>query len=204
MGNDLVHLTTASSQSEAGALRAYLDAHGVHVHVQGEHHSSLLGPLGSFAIELRLLVPQRDLDHARELLAAFYAAEPLDEDADVGELEPHSEYDSEPDSEDDDAGEELVSSRRPSVSPTRAAALAIIPGFGLGHFLTGATGRGFALMTLEALGIAWIVSGDLTRGLAAALFAVALDLFGATRRAHAQARPAMPEARLRSGDRTLR
>lgn len=186
MGNDLVYLTTASNQAEAGAFRGYLEAHGVHAHVQGEHHSSLLGPMGAFAIELRILVPERDLAHARDLLEAYQTAEPLDEDADVGEPA-------------DDGAQEDASETDPA-SPARAAALAILPGFGLGHIVTGATGRGLGLMALEALGIAWIVGGDLVRGLAAALVAVALDVFGATRRARDQARPPFPTARLHSGD----
>jgi hypothetical protein len=189
VGNDLVYLATASSQTEASTLRAYLEAHGVHAHVQGEHHSSLLGPLGGFAIELRILVPDRDLDTARELLEAFHAAEPLDEDIDVGEPEP---------GEGDD---ESASDESPPTSPGRAAALALVPGFGLGHVVTGAPGRGLALMALEVVGIMYLVGGDLSRGLAAIVAAIALDVFGATKRARDRAAFAMPSARLHSGDR---
>ncbi len=188
MAGDLVYLSTASSQTEAAALRSYLGAHGIHAYVQGEHHSSLLGPLGPFAIELRILVPSGDVDEARELLEAFHAAEPIDEDIDVGEMHP------------DEADDEVDEPAARATSPRRAGALAIVPGFGLGHVVTGAPARGFALMALEAVGLMWIVGGDLSRGLLAVIAAVAIDFVGATSRARRD-HPDLPTARLHSGER---
>lgn len=189
MSNDLVYLSTAANQTEAGALRSYLEAYGIHAHVQGEHHSSLLGPLGAFAIELRILVPAQSLDEARELMRAFYEAEPVGDE--LEEVEAFAEA---------DEVENLAPSRVRATSPTTAGALALFPGFGLGHVVTGAAARGFGLMALEVVGIAWIAGGDLTRGVAAVIAAIALDFIGAMRRARDQNRALMPTARLRQGD----
>ncbi len=190
MGQDLVYIGTASNQSEAGALRAYLEAYGVHAYVQGEHHSSLLGPLGGFFIELRVLVPEAEQELARELLEAFHSAEPLAEEADVGEF---ADVEAGEDESADTADDKVA-------SPRRVALLAIVPGFGLAHMVTGATGRGLGLMLLEALGLAWIVGGDVMRGTAMALVAVTLDLVFATRRAQERAQAGIPAARVRSGE----
>jgi hypothetical protein len=189
VGHDLVHLTTASSQTEAGALRAYLEAHGIYVHVQGEHHSSLLGPLGPFAIELRILVPEPDAASARELLEAYYAAEPVDDEVALSAADPE-----------DGEDEVIAPAPGPSTSPAAAAAIAIVPGFGLGHVVTGAAGRGIALMALEVLGIAWILGGEVTQGVAAVLAAITLDVVGARKRARERADAAVAPARLHRGE----
>jgi hypothetical protein len=191
VGHDLVYLATAPNQPEAAALRAYLEAHGIHAYVQGEHHSAMLGPLGAFAIELRILVAERDLETARELLEAYYGAEPVDDEFALAAGEGADEED-----------EVLAPATPRSVSPGRAAIFSIVPGFGLGHILTGAAGRGLVLMSLEVLGIMWMVSGELYKGLAVVAVAIHLDLLGSTLRARDQANSTLPTARLHRGERS--
>ena len=63
----LVPVLTCASTEEAATFRGVLEAHGVPCVIQGEHHRSLLGMLGSY-VEVRLLVPGAHEETARRLL----------------------------------------------------------------------------------------------------------------------------------------
>ncbi|MBN9683512.1 MULTISPECIES: putative signal transducing protein [unclassified Corallococcus] len=89
--HDFQLLTTCGDESEAALVRALLQADNIPCIVQGEQHRSMLGVAGAF-IELRVLVPAGELDHARELLKSVardespvgFASEP-----DAGSEEAH-------------------------------------------------------------------------------------------------------------------
>ncbi|MHA7632891.1 putative signal transducing protein [Corallococcus sp. M7] len=88
--HDFQLLTTCGDESEAALVRALLQADNIPCIVQGEQHRSMLGVAGAY-IELRVLVPARELDHARELLKSVARGEPP-----VG-------FDSEPDTDSEEA-----------------------------------------------------------------------------------------------------
>jgi hypothetical protein len=60
-------LTVTADAGEAGVLRGVLEAQGIHVIVQGETHGGMLPGIAS-PIELRLLVPEAELERARKIL----------------------------------------------------------------------------------------------------------------------------------------
>ena len=69
--SDLVCLFEADEQTELALVRSLLSAQGIDHVVQGEHHAAMVaGLFGNPAIKPRVLVAQRDLELARELLAA--------------------------------------------------------------------------------------------------------------------------------------
>lgn len=70
-GSSLVLLKTCGDPVEASAVRSLLDANGIYCVVQGENHRQMLGVvMGGAIIELRVLVPERELERAQALLAA--------------------------------------------------------------------------------------------------------------------------------------
>ncbi|WP_158619273.1 MULTISPECIES: DUF2007 domain-containing protein [unclassified Corallococcus] len=73
--HDFQLLTTCGDESESALVRALLEANGIPCLVQGEQHRSMLGVAGAF-IELRVLVPSSELEHARELLRSVPNEEP--------------------------------------------------------------------------------------------------------------------------------
>ena len=75
--HDLVFLFEADEQHELALVRSLLESEDIQHVVQAEHHAAMLaGVMGNPAIKPRVLVPQRDLARARELLAASPIAEP--------------------------------------------------------------------------------------------------------------------------------
>lgn len=60
-------LLTTVGPADAGVLRGLLESQGIHVIVQGEQHGSMLPGVAS-PIELRLLVPEAELERARRIL----------------------------------------------------------------------------------------------------------------------------------------
>lgn len=92
---DLVHLRTCNGNDEASLLRSVLEARGIQCHVQGEHHRSLMGLIGTF-IELHLMVPAEQADEAARILqeaAEAPPAPPVTEPADAAPHEPaHAEH----------------------------------------------------------------------------------------------------------------
>lgn len=60
-------LLTTVGPADAGVLRGLLESQGIHVIVQGEQHGAMLPGVAS-PIELRLLVPEAELERARQIL----------------------------------------------------------------------------------------------------------------------------------------
>ncbi|AFE06637.1 hypothetical protein COCOR_05891 [Corallococcus coralloides DSM 2259] len=73
--HDFQLLTTCGDESEAALVRALLQADNIPCIIQGEQHRSMLGVAGAY-IELRVLVPASELEHARELLKSVARGEP--------------------------------------------------------------------------------------------------------------------------------
>jgi hypothetical protein len=70
-GADLTLLLETTDPIELASVRSLLDGHGLKYVVQGELHSAMVGGLfGNPAIAPRVLVAQRDLEQATELLKA--------------------------------------------------------------------------------------------------------------------------------------
>lgn len=70
-GSSLVLLKTCGDPVEASAVRSLLDANGIYCVVQGENHRQMLGVvMGGAVIDLRVLVPEQELERAQALLAA--------------------------------------------------------------------------------------------------------------------------------------
>ena len=53
--------------TEAALVRAVMSAHGIPVHISGEHHAAMLG-IGGGAIDQVIFVPQAHAEEARSLL----------------------------------------------------------------------------------------------------------------------------------------
>lgn len=70
-GSSLVLLKTCGDPVEASAVRSLLDANGIYCVVQGENHRQMLGVvMGGAVIEMRVLVPEQELERAQAVLAA--------------------------------------------------------------------------------------------------------------------------------------
>lgn len=66
---DLVLLRSCADNHEAALIRSLLESDGIDCVVQGEQHRSMLGIMGA-VIEVRVLVAERDREHANALLDA--------------------------------------------------------------------------------------------------------------------------------------
>lgn len=64
---DLTLVYEAKDSLDADLTRTFLESHNIQTFVQGEHHRSLLGWLGSY-VPLRLLVPKHSEEQARHVL----------------------------------------------------------------------------------------------------------------------------------------
>ncbi|MFV8756532.1 putative signal transducing protein [Nannocystaceae bacterium ST9] len=84
MADELVSLCECWDLIEAQTIRASLESRGVFVHVDGEHHRSMLGMMGS-AVALRIMVRSSQLDLARELAAEIIPSLARDDDEDDDE-----------------------------------------------------------------------------------------------------------------------
>lgn len=80
MPDELVSLCECWDLFEAQAIRASFQARGVFVHVDGEHHRSMIGNVS--AVALRIMVRSSQLDLARELASEIIPdlARPEDDD----------------------------------------------------------------------------------------------------------------------------
>lgn len=164
-------LTTARDNVHAMEIRSLLEAEGIDVFVQGEHHRSLEGALGVY-VDLVVKVRRGDLDDARVLLEEAEFAEhlPAQEVAaeDVDDESIHRFIEQSPDAD------------RPKVAgprPIFAVLLAILLPIGAGHFYV--KKRAIGLVIGALLLIDWILY---TRGwnvTLAILGLVAVDAIGA-------------------------
>jgi|GEM_PF-2836475 len=169
-------LTDAGNVMEAGALREFLEAHGIQCFVKGEQHASMLGSFGA-AIGFEVMVPTARFDEATALLAAFREAGPVDD------LEAQALAAAHPDGGvwPEDAGEGDTAETAMLRSPTTAMTLAVIPSLGCAHFYTGAFQRGLLLAGVQLFAVAMALKGNLAFfGLAAA--AIAADMLGGVSR----------------------
>lgn len=71
----LALLTTCADATEAGALKARLEAEGIPSVIQGGQHQAMLGMFGGAIIEVRVLVPGAALERAQTLLSAWQSDE---------------------------------------------------------------------------------------------------------------------------------
>jgi hypothetical protein len=173
--DELVLLTTCSDSVEPMSIRAMLEAEGIEVLVQGEHHRAQLGFLGSY-VDLRVMVRARDLEDARELLeeAAYAEHLPPDEAPDgvheavddlsmrhfrerVGEL---------PDESSGDAVDEVGSVRPRPIA--LAAILACTLTFGTGHMVARRWSTAAVLAITELFLIGMLLGGRPVAGIAIA------------------------------------
>ena len=167
--NDLVRLTGAASQAEAGTMRELLQENGIFCYVKGEHHGALLGNFGAGAVGFDVMVRRADLGAADTLIANLRDAEPIWDESEFPEEE----------------GDEIAPSRTIDVvkgkSAKKAAVLSLFPSLGFGHFYTGAFFRGKVLAATELVGIA-LLFRSLYLGLSLIVLAVATDMLGSIAR----------------------
>lgn len=168
-----VTIRRVSSAFEADRLRALLEDEGIVATTQGAGHSALVGGLMDPILDLRVQVPERDAEHALELLAALEEPEepavepPEEDDALRGDGPFRSGATTEP----------LVRPRKPIVAFTVAILGPAFAGiFGAGHFYARRPGRGLAL-----LATAWfsIVAGFVTGRFALCAIAVLVAIVDA-------------------------
>ncbi len=166
-----VLLTTARDNVDAMGVRSVLEAEGMEVFVQGEHHRAMEGAFGVF-VELRVMVRRSDLDEARELLEEATYAEhlPAEEIAaeDVADKSVHRFNENHPD-------EQRAEGRAPK--PILAVVLAVLLPIGAGHFYVGKRRTGAIIGALLIL--QWILYLQGWNVTIAVLFLVALDALGA-------------------------
>jgi|GEM_PF-1859136 len=147
---EFVPLTTCRDDAEVIGVRSLLESEGIRVFVQGEHHRAVTGQMFGAMVELRVHVPRKDLDEARELLEEIEYAEhlpPEKTDADPKDrslqrfLEEHDEESAplvEPDLP------KNLSPRRPWV----AVVIALFIPLGLAHLYARRPGRALILFVL--------------------------------------------------------
>jgi hypothetical protein len=172
MSDELVLLCPCWDIMEAQSLRASFEARGVRVHIEGEHHRSMLGMFGS-AIELRLMVPASHLALARELareLIPDLAGDDEDEEDEPAGFDtsparrppaedlldhPNDETEAEDDDEDDE--------ERPRPKSVRLATLMAFTGLSCGfiHIYAGRTNAGLILLFAYAFGLFVLLGGNL-------------------------------------------
>jgi hypothetical protein len=192
-----VKIGTCSGPAEAAFVRSVFDAHDLPVVINGEMHASAMGGLAGF-VGLEIFVDAADAEDAIALLHDIRAGEhAVSEHDDLPGSGDGPQEREERDERDDAAG--VWDARQDAAVATGAAAasraaakgfdtrrrsvgavllLSVVLGFGTAHMSTGAWGRGLALASLNAVGIALVVGGDPLGGwlLFGGRF---VDLFGA-------------------------
>jgi len=182
-----LQVATCRDGAEAALIRALLDGHGIHAHVAGEHHASMLGGLAGPLIPLHVWVDAEDAEPAAELIRSMRDDEFVpDEDDQLDAL----------DAELDGELEDAVDPRRAIEQRKRTGIvllLSCVVTFGTGHLYVGAWPRAFALAGLEAYGFYRLADAP-TLGVAMIAGAVVLDVVGAM--LHVRRDPPLPRARL--------
>lgn len=182
--DSFVLLKTCRDDVEAMSLRSLLEAEGIEVFVQGEHHRAVEGALMGAMIELRAMVRQADLDEARELIeeldyAEHLPAEPVPADPDDKSLQQFR---------DRETGTNPDAPRNPTSAVWRAM---LLP-FGGGHLYAGRTGVAAVLAAIQALNV---ILGLLGWGVGTAVMSLIVfdALFSAAALRRDQARLALPD-----------
>ena len=86
MPDELVPLCQCWDLAEAHVIRASLEARGIPVLIEGEHHRGMMGMVGA-AVTLRVMVPASQLEVARDLasdLIPDLGGAPIDDDQELG------------------------------------------------------------------------------------------------------------------------
>lgn len=68
---------TAHNVPEADCIKMMIEAHEIPCHIQGSHHRSMLGMMGTF-VELNIMVPASAVEEALQLIKEWQEAEPED------------------------------------------------------------------------------------------------------------------------------
>lgn len=147
---EFVPLTTCRDDAEVIGIRSVLEAEGIRVFVQGEHHRAVTGRLFGAMVELRVFVQRADLENARELLEEVEYAEHLPPDN--VEADPKDRSLQRFLEEHDEASEPLVEPDLPkNLSPRRswvAVLIALFVPFGIAHLYARRPGRALVLFVL--------------------------------------------------------
>ena len=181
-----LQIATCRDGAEAALVRAMLEGHGIHAHVAGEHHASMLGGLGGVLVPLHVWVDAEDAEPAAELIRAMREDEV---DVEPGEVDP--EVDDELDAAADPR--EAIDARRKTGI---VLLLSCVVTLGTGHVYAGAWVRGLVLAAIEIYGFS-VVGQDAQLGFALIAGAVVVDAVGATLRVR-RLRERVPRARLLS------
>jgi TM2 domain-containing membrane protein YozV len=160
--------------TEAEMLRALLDENGIPCTLQGNAVNALYGGMLAPVLGVRLQVPERELEAARELLEAF-TSEELGEPIAAGEPDLRiARGDSDPD--------EPVGPPPRKVGTAIAVALILSLTLGLvgaGHFYVRSFARGFALLAIAwGSAIAFFIHPETSWILSAVPLAILLDVVG--------------------------
>jgi hypothetical protein len=176
MADQLVSLCECWDLLEAQAIRASFQARGVFVHLDGEHHRSMMGMMGS-AVALRVMVRSSQLELARELgseiIPDLARAGDHDDDDEPGsehsplrrppaeDLVDYRDDDDPPHDEADDDDDDDV----PDLLAKKSIAVALVV-FGLGlavgtiHLYAGQRNQGLGLLAVGAFAFVSMVSGQ--------------------------------------------
>lgn len=165
---------------EAALVRSVLTAHGIHVHISGEHHAAMVG-LGAAAIRMDVTVARADAEEAIALIAELRegsAAALAD-----GEIPPDD--DSERDDEASPGGPLVVSGpdTLTRLGTRKRMALAVLVGLtlmhGTAHFSARAWKRGIVCAAVQVLSWRYFFAGHGKTGAALMAVAIAADVIGA-------------------------
>jgi hypothetical protein len=169
MADELVPLCQCWDLAEAHVIRASLEARGIEVLIEGEHHRGMMGMFAA-AVKLRVLVPASQLELARELasdLIPDLAGAPIEGGPELGEgLSPARRPPAEDlvDYRDDDELEEPepdepMGPRKKSLAV--AALLACIGlAIGLLHIYAGEEKLGGLLFLIACAGFGLLIAGQ--------------------------------------------
>lgn len=172
MADELVPLCQCWDVVEAHTIRASLEARGIEVLIEGEHHRGIMG-IAAAAVKLRVLVPASQLELARELasdLIPDLAGEPNDEGPDLGEgLSPARRPPAEDlvDYLDEGEAAEPYEPTGPRKKSLAVAAVISCMGLAIGtlHMYAGQERFGGALFLIACAGIGSLVAGQPIGGL---------------------------------------
>jgi hypothetical protein len=206
--SERVRIGTCSGLAEVALVRSAFTAHDIHVVVGTEHHVGMLTGLGGGFASLDIWVDADAQEDALSLLQSL-----RQHDAGAGDLDgPCADGDAAHDGDDPacdargdgDGDDEIPGELRQRIDRRRQTAVALLLGacvtFGTAHAFTRAWRRGALLMTLEAIGIGYLILGN-PLGMAVVIATVVADVTGALWRIHggtagATGAVALPVARL--------
>ena len=183
MPDELVSICECRDVIEAHAIRASFEARGLFVHIDGEHHRSMLGGMLGSAVALRIMVRSSQLPLARalaaEIIPDLFRPEEDDEDEEQlgGEYSPlrrppaedlvayrDDDDENEEDGEEDEEEEDDEDEEEPA-DPVKKSLVIPLVMLGLGlsvgtiHLYAEHRSQGLALMFAAGFGFLAMVSG---------------------------------------------